>query len=178
MYSIQPPVASIVIYLALLSGQGNAQCSLITEAEIQNALSSALVQLSSEGTSITGTVMESNINCLAAASTRGYAHTTVTIRYLLTMFGTEDEAQITVDCDAATSTWLTQIDVNTQFVQGSTSFFGGGMASAEELLAAEANRSCLNCQVSLSDVNTPSFCIGESIYMSLSLSLYLRAYKP
>lgn len=161
MHSSQPPALLIVLYLALLARRGDSQCSLITDSEVQSVLTSALTELSSEGGPDTGTVQEWNANCLAAASMRGYAQTTVTMKYLLPMFGYSDVAEVTVNCDVATSVWMTQIDTSTQFVQQASPFFGGGTATAEELLAAETNMSCVNCQFFLSDVNTPNFCVGE-----------------
>ena len=133
-----------------------AQCPLITTSEVEDALNVQLSRQGGEGGSETVQVTEFNINCLAAASTRGYFQTTVTANYS-SPGNPEDSlvAQLNIVCvDAA---WDEQNNDN-QIITPQDSDFGGGVDTAEELLAAEVNVNCLRCH-RLAAGSSPSHCL-------------------
>ena len=132
-----------------------AQCPLITVSEVEDALNVQLGQQGGEGGSDLVQVTDFNINCLAAASTRGYAQTTVTANYS-SPGNPEDSlvAQLNINCFG--TAWDEEDDGN-RIITPEDSDFGGGTATAEELLAAEVDISCLRCHVE-AQPNSPSHC--------------------
>ena len=133
-----------------------AQCPLITTSEVEAALNELLGRQGGEGGSDLVQVTEFNINCLAADSMRGYYQTTVTANYS-SPGNPEDSlvAQLNINCGG--TAWDEDSDNNRIITPQDSAFFGGGVATAEELLAAEVNISCLRCHVDAA-ANSPSHC--------------------
>ena len=153
-------LASFLLFASSLA-LAASQCSPITANEVETVLSEQLSLLGGEGGSeFTVQLVEFNINCLSAASTRGYAQTTVTVNYTLsTTPGEYFVVQLNIICSGAE--WDGSHDSN-QFISSQDSDFGGGVATAEELLAAETNTSCLRCnRIAARDSPNPSHCLRK-----------------
>lgn len=157
-------VLASVSFILLVNLTGSQCPGSIPENILIDSLVEELDDVSSEGgTSSVEAIHESNIICLASASSRGYLHMTivVSLNYFLNSFLTNGVLQLTIHCNEAGGYWDHQHIFN-QLLFQSYDDFGGGTATPEELLAADLETNCVDCQyLGAGKTNTPSFCIGE-----------------
>lgn len=137
-----------------------AQCPRITVSDVEAALNVQLQLLGSEGgAEFTLQINEFNINCLAAASMKGYEQTTVTVNFTTSTNPTQSPVvQLNINC---VGTEWDENNGDNEIILPHDSDYGGGVATAEELLAAEVDISCLRCH-RVAAANSPSHCKRES----------------
>ena len=148
----------LIAWMTLLPTPVLSQCPELTKPEVTSL---TLVQAKADGTEGAGltsvVINEFNINCLAAASTRGYLEASVTVNYT-TNTGTTRTSQLVIACSGSDWSSVQSIALPRTV---------GGMTLTEELmLNAETELNCLRCSAAHSPT-VPSFCQGPVKPISL-----------
>ena len=146
-------------FFVILSKAISAQCPLPTANDVEDAVTDQLEGAGEAGSEVTVEIIQYNINCLAGASVKGYyIQATVTVNYTSSAKPeTFCVVQLNMNCDG--TGWNEDHDFNVMLTP-QDSRFGGGVATAEELLQGEVNISCLRCN-SITAPTSPSHCLRK-----------------
>ena len=149
-------VAVVVAWLALLESRALCQCPELTESILEDLTVDLIKdeQLEGQGTVASVDLHEFNVNCLAAAETRGYEGATVTVNYT-TDTGSTGIAQMLLGCSpSVTWNFLQNLPLPREI--------GDVNVTAEKLLVSETDASCTSCTPLQTSISSPSYCSGGS----------------
>ena len=142
-------VAVFSVWLPLLASRAFCQCPEPTEVEVEDFTLIHPMIMAPEGVEVEleGPI-DYNINCLAAAPTRGYIGATVTVVYKTNIDIMEVAGQLILECSS--QTWRYR------------EFRPDTSLRVDELLAAETDVNCISCSPYFNEAagSVPPFCTG------------------
>ena len=171
-------VAVLFAWMPLLWSPALSQCPEPTKPVLTPVTLSQANLDASEGVEYESVEIHAfNINCLAAASTRGYLEALVTVNFT-TNTGDMQTFQLVLDCNSALE-W--------ESLQSSSlpRDIDGGTLTAEGALNYETDVNCTSCRPRTNTITHPSFCRGGNDFAifpvligNISIAYRFRSYIP